>query len=97
MGGSTVQLSASNAQTTCIVMEVYALPTLYLASFPGPCAAFGCTKEQATKSWAGPGNETTLYLCFEYLSADFINITFHIVQTIQPFHYLSEVEQQSEI
>ena len=31
---------------------------------PGPCTVFGCTKErdvlQATKSWAGPGNEARL-------------------------------------
>ena len=35
----------------------------YITSFSGPRAAFGCTKErilQATKSWAGAGNEAMI-------------------------------------
>ena len=40
--------------------SVYTHELYVLASFPGPHAAFGCTKVlQATKSWAGPGNEAT--------------------------------------
>ena len=38
----------------------------WIASFPGPHAVFGCTKErgvlQVTKSWAGPGNEANFGL-----------------------------------
>ena len=39
----------------------YNLRLLHVASFPGLRAAFSCTRVlQATKSWAGPGNEAML-------------------------------------
>ena len=36
---------------------------VFIASFPGPRAAFGYFRLlQATKSWAGPGNEANVFI-----------------------------------
>ena len=48
---------------------------MYLLSLvPRPRPAFRRSVLQATESWAGPGNEASVYYCLQYLDPPRLNI-----------------------